>query len=149
MPGIIVTKSENGGYTIKAPEHVNIQFPPPPKELAELSAQDLREHIFALAHDLRLLSEKFRAEVEMDWNSPDNIQNVVIKYAQTYEQKFSQRALFAASAALNRIGKIESTEISREASLGSSVVYHKKFVGADPAKQAALFLEVLANKLRN
>jgi hypothetical protein len=86
-------------------------------------------------------------EPDHKWPSKKKAEALLDKFSTLYEAKFSGNTFSLAAAALSRIGALNSSDMSSEARNGMSIVYHGKFVGPDPAKRAAAFLELLERKL--
>jgi hypothetical protein len=148
MPGIKVTKTDNG-YVVTS-ENVNRQFPAPTAEFASMLVPELRRRIKITAGDLRQFQEEFDKnffEPNRRWPSEEKARTLLTKYGTLYEEKFSGITFSLASAALSKIGTIDGSEMSPEARDGGNIIYHGKFVGPDPAKRAAAFLELLEKKL--
>jgi len=155
MPGLTVTKNENGSYTVSPGEHVNRAFPPPTGEFSSLSNTALSEKVQIVVSELKQFQSDFRRDVFPPYTKVGPIDEEYTrrstenwhKYQTTYEEKFSKLALSLASEMLVRIGSIEGSSMSPEARNGANLVYWGRFVGHNPAEAAAEFLKALASNL--
>lgn len=148
MPGIKVTKTDKG-YTVTS-ENVNRRFPAPTGEFASMSVSELRHRIEITVGDLHQFQDEFNTNFfEPNYKFPpeEKANTLLAKFGAMYEEKFAGSTFYLASAALSKIGTIDGSNMSLEARDGGNIVYHGKFVGPDPAKRAAAFLELLESKL--
>lgn len=164
MPGIVITRKEDGAIGFEASgKPVNRTFPPPSGEFSKLNSQELVQKLVQTAIELRALdkeqSDQFDAVLEKygrpSTSPPPEIKAKISaemkvvseRFLQTNE-KYAGLSQSLASECMTRIPPIESSSMSRPVYLGASNVYHRRFVGWHPALNAALFLDFLADKLK-
>jgi hypothetical protein len=153
MPGIVVTRQNDGTLLVTPPTHINRQFPPATGEFSGLSAQELAQRMRTTATDLRQLQQDYNAASSEliqraagdtnklhEWWPP-----MADKYTAIWDNKFAQPTLSIASEALARVGSVSSD--SRAFVLGAGTVLNGKFAGPNPAGEAADFLDELAAEL--
>jgi hypothetical protein len=150
MPNITVTTNKETGITTVTPGNASRVFPPPTGEFSNLSSVELTKRVRIFASELRTFQAEFDKdffEPNREWPADEKAKTVIRKYSARYEARFSKEALSIAAESLNRIASVESSSMSGQAQMGSTVVFHGKLVGPNPAVSAAAFLEALSSKL--
>ena len=150
MPNITVTTNKETGITNVTPGNAPRMFPPPTGEFANFSSVELTKIVAAFTSELRTFQADFDKdffEPNRKWPADEKAKTVLPKYSALYEAQFSKKALSLATELISRIGSVQGASMSRQAQMGSTVVFHGKLVGPDPAVSAAEFLEALAHKL--
>lgn len=151
MNGLKVKKRSNGGYAlIPGTGTIEKPLPPPEGEIAWMSAPDLKNAILGEAKSLRELQQQFNSDYfgpDHAFPSDEKASEVSHKYAEIFTKTYAPKVTSLASAAVNYIGGVNSTQFTREERYGMTIVLYRKFVGPEPATNAAAFLEALARRL--
>jgi len=158
IPGIQVTKNENGTYTVMpGARPVNRQFPPPTGEFSSLSNAALSKKVQSVISELRQFNSDYRRDVFPPYTRVGPIDEEYTrrstenwnKYRAAYEERFTKLTLSLTSEMLARIGSIEGDSMSQSAREAATLVYYGRFAGNNTAAGAADFLEAVASKLPN
>jgi hypothetical protein len=125
MPGIQVTKTENG-WEIRPPENINVQFPPPPANYASIPTPQLRRELQSTANELRVFQTQYTADFRQAVSDTAKLDVVMGTYRADYEKKFSELSLSLASAALSRIGTLK---LPKSANSGGRLCITRNLLG--------------------
>jgi hypothetical protein len=151
MPGIRVTRKEDGSFLVVPPsEPVSLAFPMPTGEFSRVSNSELQTLMIALVRNLRDLQLRTDSNVSKD----DRINEVDFmshyeKCTSEYKREFADSALSLASECLSRLGSITMSPGpgNLDANMGGQLLLRKAFAGARPASNIADFLDQLQQKL--
>jgi hypothetical protein len=143
--GLKITETDKGVWRVDPAQSTNLQFPIAPPKYAFMPAPELRGELRANAKELRRFQERFLAEFQQAEDDAKR-KEIITTYGQAYEDKFADLSLALASAAIGRIPSGIPAR-STSATNGAEIIYYKKFVGPQPAANAADFLDFLADNI--
>ena len=156
MPGITVTRKEDGSFLVTPPsEPVSLAFPMPTGEFSRISNSELQTLMIALVHNLRDLQlrtdsnvSKLRRAEDGRINENDSISHYE-KYTSEYKREFAESALSLVRECLSRLRSITISPGPGNlgANMGGQLLLRKAFAGARPASNIADFLDQLQQRL--